>query len=99
MRSLLSPPPRALTTSVATPLTLENGFAAAPSQTVTNTYAINPNYKLGYAQTWSFAIQNTLPHAVVVELEYIGTKGTDLGVVEAPNEAIESPPSPECCRI
>lgn len=92
--SMATQPPFAttatLSTSVTNPLTLENGFAASPSQTVTNTYAINPNYKLGYAQTWSFAIQNTLPHAVVVELEYIGTKGTDLGVVEAPNEAVGS---------
>ncbi len=90
--SMAAQPPFAttatLSTTVTNPLTLENGFAASPSQTVTNTYAINPNYKLGYAQTWSFAIQNTLPHAVVVELEYIGTKGTDLGVVEAPNESI-----------
>ncbi|HTB12214.1 MAG TPA: TonB-dependent receptor [Bryobacteraceae bacterium] len=92
--SMAAQPPFAttatLTTSVANPLTLENGFAASPSQTITNTYAINPNYKLGYAQTWSFAIQNTLPHAIVLELEYIGTKGTDLGVVEAPNEAVDS---------
>jgi trimeric autotransporter adhesin len=92
--SMAAQPPFAttatLSTSITNPLTIENGFAASPSQTVTNTYAINPNYKLGYAQTWSFAIQNTLPHAVVVELEYIGTKGTDLGVVEAPNEAVDS---------
>jgi hypothetical protein len=92
--SMATQPPFAttatLSTSVTNPLTIENGFAASPSQTVTNTYAINPNYKLGYAQTWSFAIQNTLPHAVVLELEYIGTKGTDLGVVEAPNESIGS---------
>jgi len=78
-----------LTTSTANPLTIENGFAASRSQTITNTYAVNPNYKLGYAQTWTFAIQQTLPHAVLVELEYIGTKGTDLSVVEAPNEAAE----------
>lgn len=77
-----------LSTSVTKPLTLEDGFATSSNQTVTNTYAINPNYKLGYAQTWSFAIQNTLPHAVVLELEYIGTKGTDLGVVEAPDESV-----------
>ncbi len=92
--SMAAQPPFAttatLTTSAADPLTLQNGFAASPSQTVTNTYSINPNYKLGYAQTWTFAIQNTLPHAIVLELEYIGTKGTDLGVVEAPNESVNS---------
>jgi hypothetical protein len=92
--SMAAQPPFAttatLSTSVTNPLTLENGFAASPSQTITNTYGINPNYKLGYAQTWTFAIQNTLPHGVVVELEYLGTKGTDLGVVEAPNEAVDT---------
>jgi hypothetical protein len=90
--SMASQPPFAttstLSTSIENPLTLENGFAASPSQTITNTYAINPNYKLGYAQTWTFAIQQTLPHAVLLELEYIGTKGTNLGAVEAPNEAV-----------
>ena len=72
-----------LTTSLADPLTLENGFAATPSQTVTNTYAINPNYRLAYAQTWNFTVQNTLPHGLVVETEYIGTKGTNLAINEA----------------
>jgi len=65
-----------LTTSTADPLTLENGFPAEPSQTITNTYAIDKNYKLAYAQTWSFALQQTFSHGLLVELEYIGTKGT-----------------------
>jgi hypothetical protein len=74
-----------LTTSVADPLTIENGFAAEPSQTVTNTFAVNPNYRLSYAQTWNFTVQNTLPHGLVVETEYIGTKGTNLAINEQPN--------------
>jgi len=75
-----------LSTSLTNPLTIENGFLIPPSQ-ITNTYAVNPNYKLGYAQTWNFTIQHNLPHAVVLEVEYIGTKGTDLGVLEQPNRA------------
>ena len=89
---LASQPPFANTgsfsTSLAAPLTLENGFSAAPSQTITNTYAVNPNYKLAYAQTWVFALQNTFPHGLLVELEYIGTKGTNLSVLEQPNRAL-----------
>jgi hypothetical protein len=88
---LASQPPFAKTSSVSTstanPLTLENGFFTPVSETITNTYSIDPNYKLAYAQTWNFAIQNTLPHGFLVELEYIGTKGTDLGIVEQPNRA------------
>jgi hypothetical protein len=49
---------------------------------------VNPNYKLAYAQTWNFTIQNTLPHGLVVETEYIGTKGTDLAINEQPNRAV-----------
>jgi hypothetical protein len=89
---LASQPPFAKTASISTnladPLTLENGFAAAPSQTITNTYAIDPDYRLSYAQTWNFTIQNTLPHGLVVETEYIGTKGTELAINEQPNRAL-----------
>ncbi len=92
--SMLSQPPFAktasLTTNLSDPLTtltLENGFAPSPSQTVTNTFAVNPDYKLGYAQTWNFTIQNTLPHGLVIETEYIGTKGTNLGINEQPDRA------------
>ena len=81
-----------LTTSPAFPLTLQNGFPQVPSQTVTNTYAVNPDYKLAYAQTWLLAVQNTLPHGLFLELEYIGTKGTDLSVMEQPNRATPGSP-------
>jgi hypothetical protein len=88
---MASQPPFAKTASISTspadPLTLENGFALTPSQTITNTYAINPYYRLPYAQTWVAAVQNTFKRTLLVELEYIGTKGTDLGVVEEPNRA------------
>jgi trimeric autotransporter adhesin len=78
-----------LTTSVENVLTLQNGFAPSPSQTITNTYAVDPNYKLAYAQTWVAALQNTFKRTTVVELEYIGTKGTNLSVAEIPNRAPE----------
>jgi trimeric autotransporter adhesin len=88
---MASQPPYAttetLTASNADPLRLENGFATTPTQ-VTNTFAVNPNYKLGYAQTWNFTIQNTLPHGLVIETEYIGTKGTDLAISEQPDRAV-----------
>jgi hypothetical protein len=89
--SMAAQPPFAknasLTTSTADPLTLENGFPAEPSQTITNTYAIDKNYRLAYAQTWSFALQQTFSHGLLVELEYIGTKGTGLPITEQPDRA------------
>jgi hypothetical protein len=76
-----------LTTSLSAPLTLQNGFATSPT-TLTNTYAIDPNFRIAYAQTWNLTIQHTLPHALVLDTEYIGTKGTHLGIVENPNRSI-----------
>ncbi len=74
-------------TSLGDPITLQDGFSASGTNTITNTYAIDPGYRLPYAQTWSFAIQNTLPHQLLLEVEEIGTKGTHLGVAEQPNQA------------
>jgi hypothetical protein len=88
---MASQPPFAVTTSLSTspafPLTIQNGFPSVPSQSLTNTYAVDPDYRLAYAQNWTFAVQNTLPHGFFVELEYIGTKGTDLSVYEQPNRS------------
>ncbi len=93
---MASQPPFATTVSISTspsvPLTIQNGFPRIAAQTITNTYGIDPDYRIAYAQTWTFAVQNTLPHSLFLELEYIGTKGTDLSILTQPNQA--SPGSP-----
>jgi len=81
-----------LNTSLANPLTIENGFAAAPSQAITNTYAVDRNYRVGYAQTWNFALQQSLPHNFVAEIGYLGTKGTRLDIQRLPNRAAPGSP-------
>ncbi len=78
----------AIACSTVALLTLQNGFIITPSQNILNTFGIDPNFKLPYAQTWAFAIQDALPHGFLVETEYIGTKGTDLGIVEQPNRPL-----------
>ncbi len=74
-------------TSILNVLTLENGFATAPAQTITNTYAVARDYRVGYAQTWNFSIQQSLPQSLVVEVGYLGTKGTNLDIQRLPNRA------------
>lgn len=77
-----------LTTSVANPLTLQNGLATAPTNaTVLNTYAVQKNYKIGYAQSWNVSVQQNLTRSFFFELSYIGTKGTDLDTETVPNRA------------
>jgi hypothetical protein len=66
-------------------LTLQNGFPAAPTGTIANNYAVNPNYRLGYVQIRNLDIQQQIRPTLLLNLDYTGTKGTDLDILEAPN--------------
>ncbi len=81
-----------LSTSLGHPLTLQNGFTSAPSQTVKNSYGVDRQYRVGYAQTWNFSVQQTLPHSLILELGYLGTKGTRLDIQRLPNRAAPGSP-------
>jgi trimeric autotransporter adhesin len=75
-------PPFAITaTNVSSPstvLTLANGFPTVAPGSVTNNFAVDPNYKLGYVQIWDLDIQRTLPHGFLLNVDYNGSKGTRL---------------------
>jgi hypothetical protein len=73
--------------SVTQPLLIQNGFLGAAVGNLTNSYAVDPNYKVGYAQTWSASIQQTIQQHYVVEFSYLGTKGTDLDTQRIPRRA------------
>ena len=61
--------------SPACPLTLAYGFE--PCSTITaNTFAVDPNFRVGYAQTWQLSIQRDLPAALQLTATYLGVKGT-----------------------
>jgi hypothetical protein len=59
------------------PLTLTSGLIRKPcTATTPNTFAIDPNFRVGYAQTWQLAVQRDLPQALQVTVTYLGVKGT-----------------------
>jgi len=64
------------------PLTLANGFNAAGGP---STFAIDPDFRIGYAQTWQASAQMDLPAAMVMTATYIGIKGTRAVQVLLPN--------------
>jgi outer membrane receptor protein involved in Fe transport len=66
--------------SPACPLTLANGFNTCPSITP-NTFAVDPNFRPGYAQNWNLSLQRDLPGSLLLTATYLGIKGTD-GVQE-----------------
>ena len=88
VQNLAFQPPFAFTstnvTSASSPLTLENGFPA-PTATVTNNFAVDKNYKLGYVQVWNLDIQKELTPSLLLNIGYNGAKGTALDMERAPN--------------
>ena len=88
---LAGQPPFTTTTqlfqSAATPLSLENGFPLEQSNLIGNTFAVDKNYRPGYAQNWTTSIQTTFARVYVFEVAYNGIKGTALDVLQLPNRA------------
>lgn len=56
-------------------LTLADGFHNCGG-TTSNTFAIDPNFRVGYAQVWRLSAQQDLPSSIVLTVSYLGTKGT-----------------------
>jgi hypothetical protein len=56
-------------------LTLANAFEQCSSITA-NTFAVDPNFRVGYAQTWQLSIQRDMPGALQLTASYLGVKGT-----------------------
>ena len=86
-------PPFAQSFNVATtglplgvPMTQYFSFISGQNQ-LTNTYAIDPNYRIGYAQMWQISVQQDLGHSLVGTITYNGTKGTGLDQTLLPNSA------------
>ncbi|MBI4892069.1 MAG: TonB-dependent receptor [Acidobacteria bacterium] len=73
-------------TSLEAPLKLNDPFQGPADTTILNSYAVNPNYTVPYAQTWNFSVQHEI-HGYIVELGLLGTKGTKLVVQRIPNRA------------
>jgi hypothetical protein len=54
---------------------------------ILNTTAVNPFYRDGRAQIWTFGTETTLAKNWLLDLTYTGTRGSNLDVLRAPNRA------------
>jgi hypothetical protein len=61
--------------STTCPLTLANGFNPC-STTTPDSFGVDPNFRVGYAQNWQLSVQSDLPAALQVTGTYLGIKGT-----------------------
>jgi hypothetical protein len=71
-------------TNAAAPLTLANGFIA-PSAAATNTFAVDPDFRVGYAHNWQASVQRDLPSSLTAIATYLGTRGSRLMQEFLPN--------------
>jgi len=76
-----------LINSTSAPVVFQTALASASPALISNTYAVDPNYRPGYAQTWNVSVQQSLPKAFVLDAEYLGTKGTRLDTEIQPYRA------------
>ena len=76
----------AVNTSPSDVLTLARGFTSVTQTGVTNTFAVDKNYRTPYAGTWNITVQREFGQGFFFEVGYLGTKGTRLDVKVQPNE-------------
>jgi hypothetical protein len=88
-QQLAGQPPFAVTNTVLasalTPVALASALTTAPTSVTTNTYAVDPDYRLGSVQIWNVDVQHDIARTVSIGVGYTGTKGANLDVVRAPN--------------
>ncbi len=78
----------------ATNFTLGSAFGCS-SKLFQNTYAVDPNYRLGLVQVYNADIQRTLPLGIVLNVGYNSSHGSNLNVVNAPNHTPATVTTPD----
>jgi hypothetical protein len=85
---LAQQPPLSTTLSVentaSNPLTLARGFVASPGLAA-NTFAVDPEFRVGYAHNWQLSVQRDFPGSLNLMVTYLGTKGSRLMQQVMPN--------------
>jgi hypothetical protein len=83
--------------SAANPLTLARGFNAQSSGT-RNTFAVDPDFRVGYSHNWQLSLQRDLPASLVMIATYAGIKGTRAQQQYLPNTYPDGAvdPCPSC---
>ncbi len=70
------------------PLTLADGLLVGQMLGVANTlntFAVDPELRVGYAQNWQASLQRDLPMSLTVNATYLGSKGSNLMQAFVPN--------------
>jgi outer membrane receptor protein involved in Fe transport len=74
--------------SPLTPLTLADALLVGQllgNVATLNTFAVDPELRVGYAQNWQASVQRDLPMSLTVNATYLGSKGSHLMQAFVPN--------------
>ncbi len=87
--ALASNPPfsTAVSYNSATPIPLSSLYTSAAASGI-SLYAVNPNYKNAYIESFNFNIQQALPWGMVAQLYYDGSVGRHLEVEANENQVV-----------
>jgi trimeric autotransporter adhesin len=66
------------------PFTMADGFLVTPAS-VANTFAVDPDFRIGYAHNWQVSLQRDLPASLTITAIYLGTSGRHLPQQFLPN--------------
>ncbi len=81
--------PQTFTSTAASPIQLDvNPFPAALSANSNTAVGINPYFPTAYAQQWSVGVQRQIAKDMLFEVDYRGSKGTDLPLLYDPNQPL-----------
>jgi trimeric autotransporter adhesin len=88
-QQLAGQPPFATTDTriggASSPLDFTRVFTTPTAAVTTNTFGIDPDYRLGYVQIWNLDVQRELTRTILLSGGYTGTRGGDLDLLRAPN--------------
>ena len=70
-------------------LEIQEAFSDELVQEVSNTYAVDPRFRLSSVQNWNLSWQQTLPHSFFLSVGYSGSRGTGLELLRAPNRVVD----------
>jgi hypothetical protein len=62
--------------SLSNPYTLANAFLTPAITSTPQTYAVDPNFRIGYLHYWQASVQQNLASSIVLTLTYQGDVGT-----------------------
>ena len=78
------------TTAMPSPLAT---ILLTSTENFTNNFGVDPNYRIGYVQLWNADVQRDLTQTLNVGFSYIGTHGSSLDILRAPNRNPDGTPS------